>query len=357
MVNIADLSQTSMSNSPRHGLNRKSFKMAQEPDTTATWQQKMFADIGQFLFSNGLDPTPVNYDLAYQFCAAHNLDLVKAVRSEIETTGELAADAAERILASKASPIAVEALSALAEQIQVQAKGLTDIAIQSAEDAGTFHAELESNWIAGTDNSQILELTKTMVSRTRLAELQLREAHKELGLLKSSLADAQHAADTDPLTGLLNRRGFKRQLEKVLEPAISNGDPVSIAFCDIDHFKRFNDLHGHATGDRVLRYVALKLEKETEGAAFVGRFGGEEFVVAFSGLPLGEACNAIDQTRLDLSKRRLKSVTDNADLGCVSFSAGVSTLGVADTMTEMLRRADDALYRAKSNGRNRVEKE
>lgn len=355
MAHLAEQSRSSTPDSPRPEPNHKSGGQLPKLGRSATWQQKLFADVGQFLFSNGLDPTPANYDLAYQFCAAQNLDLVAAVRSEIETTGALAADAVERILATSAGPIAVEALSAIAEQIEVQAKGLSDIASQSAGDAGTFLAELEGNWVAGNDTSQIIELTKAMVSRTRIAELQLREAHNELGLLKSSLADAQHAADTDPLTGLLNRRAFKRQLEKVLESAVSNGERVSLAFCDIDHFKRFNDLHGHATGDRVLRYVASKLEKETEGAAFVGRFGGEEFVVALPNLSLDEAFKAIDKTRLDLSKRRLKSVADNADLGCVSFSAGVSTLGAADSMTEMLRRADDALYKAKSNGRDRVE--
>jgi diguanylate cyclase len=357
MAHLDEHSQSSMSRNSWHEQSHKSVERPIGQGTSVTWQQQLFADAGQFMFSKGLDPTPANYELAYQFCAAHNVDLVKAVRSEIEKTGGLAADAAERILATSAGPIGVEALSALTEQIQVQAQGLSDIAIQSAEDTGAFLADLEVKSIAENDTSQILEMTKAMMSRTRLAELQLREAHKELGVLKSKLDDAQHAADIDPLTGLLNRRAFKRELEKALEPAMNNGDPVSIAFCDIDHFKRFNDLHGHATGDRVLRYVASKLEKETEGAAFVGRFGGEEFVVAFSGLSLGEACKAIDQARLDLSKRRLKSVVDNADLGCVSFSAGVSTLGAADSMTEMLRRADDALYRAKTNGRNRVEQQ
>jgi diguanylate cyclase len=357
MAHLSEHSRSSLSSGPLIWLSHKSLEEPPGTGTSANWQQQLFANVGQFLFSNGLDPTPDNYDLAYQFCAANNLDLVKAVRSEIERTGTLAADAAEHILATLAGPIRVEALSALAEQIEAQATGLTDIAIQSASDAGTFRAELEGKCIPDNDTSQIIELTKAMVSRTRLAELQLRQAHKELGVLKSCLADAQHAADIDPLTGVYNRRAFKRHLDKVLEPAISNGDPVSIAFCDIDHFKRFNDLHGHATGDRVLRYVASKLEKETKGAAFVGRFGGEEFVVAFPGLSLGEACTAIDRTRLDLSKRRLKSVSDNTDLGCVTFSAGVATLGESDCMTEMLRRSDDALYKAKSNGRDRVEQE
>ena len=357
MAHLGEHSRSSLSSARSRWLSHKSVERPHGTGSPATWQHRLFADVGHFLFSNALDPTPGNYDLAYQFCAAHNLDLVKAVRSEIENTGALAADAAERILAASAGPIGVEALSVLAEQIEAQAQGLTDIALQSVGDAGTFRAELEAKCIAENDASQILELTKAMVSRTRLAELQLRQAHKELGLLKSSLAEAQHAADIDPLTGVFTRRAFKRHLEKALEPAMRNGDRVSIAFCDIDHFKRFNDLHGHATGDRVLRYVASQLEKETQGAAFVGRFGGEEFVVAFPGLSLNEACMAIDQTRLNLSKRRLKSVSDNADLGCVTFSAGVATLGESDCMTEMLRRSDDALYKAKSNGRDRVEKE
>jgi diguanylate cyclase len=193
-----------------------------------------------------------------------------------------------------------------------------------------------------------------MVARTRLAEAQLRHAQKQLSGLRSSLVDARRAADVDPLTELPNRRAFKRDLETLIERARASGEPLSLGFCDIDHFKKFNDAHGHETGDRVLRYVASTLAQAFESSGMVGRFGGEEFVVALPGMPLAAARDAIDATRQKLSSRHLFAATDHSALGTVGFSAGVTSLTADDGSAELLRRADEALYRAKSAGRDCV---
>ena len=127
-----------------------------------------------------------------------------------------------------------------------------------------------------------------------------------------------------------------------------------LGFCDIDHFKQFNDRHGHETGDRVLRYVAAALARAFDGRGIVGRFGGEEFVVALPDMTLADARAFIDAVRHKLAERHLYAATDNADLGSVAFSAGVTTLIDGDGSAELLRRTDEALYRAKAAGRNFV---
>jgi diguanylate cyclase len=156
------------------------------------------------------------------------------------------------------------------------------------------------------------------------------------------------------LTELPNRRAFKRDLEAMLETARHDGTPLSLAFCDIDHFKRFNDTFGHETGDRVLRYVAAHLSREFEKCGVVGRFGGEEFVVALPGLSLAQARKLVDHARADLAERNLKSQSDNSDLGQLTFSAGVTAMTDGDETADLLRRADESLYRAKDGGRNCV---
>jgi len=323
-------------------------------DDKPSWQQKMFMDVGTFLFDNRLDPTPNNYDLAFQFRMANNARLVASIRDEISRMGVLDGDAAERIFAECGGPISTEALSRFAERIEAQAEGLTSIATQSAGDASDFSKALEQECAAGGEVSAIVGLTQAMVARARHAEAQLLHAQKQLNGLRSSLVDARRAADVDPLTDLPNRRAFKRNLEALIEKAHATGKPLSLSFCDIDHFKKFNDTHGHETGDRVLRYVAATLSQAFEARGIVGRFGGEEFLVALPDLPIAQAREAIDATRKKLSDRHLFAATDHAALGTVTFSAGVTMIMEGDVSADMLRRADEALYRAKGAGRNCV---
>ena len=193
-----------------------------------SWQQQVFSDVGDFLFENRLDPTPNNYDLAFQFRAATNVHLITAIRTEIERSGVLDGDAAERIFAQSGGPVTVEILSGFAERIEAQASGLTTIARQSAGDAKEFSSALEQECAAGTEVAAIVELTHAMVARTRPAESQLRHAQKQLSGLKSNLVAAQRAADVDPLTELPNRRAFKRDLGKLIDTARSGDTPLSL---------------------------------------------------------------------------------------------------------------------------------
>lgn len=104
----------------------------------------------------------------------------------------------------------------------------------------------------------------------------------------------------------------------------------------------------------MLRYVAAALARAFDARGIVGRFGGEEFVVALPDMDLAEARTAVDAARHKLGERHLFAATDNTDLGSVAFSAGVTTLAEGDGSAELLRRADEALYRAKAAGRNCV---
>ena len=314
----------------------------------ASWQERVFNEVGSFLFGNKLDPTPDNYDLAFQFRAAQNHALVAAIRAELETKGALSADAADRIFEDHAGPISVDALAKMVADVGAHAEGLSGIAKKSGADAVAFGAALED---AG-DHATVMDLTRAMIQRTRAAEAELRKSTKELAGLRAHLAEAQHFADVDPLTELANRRAFKRELEKAL--AAADGKPVSLAFCDIDHFKRLNDLHGHETGDRVLRFVAQLMAKHFSKSGMAGRFGGEEFVGMFPGLDAVAAQVIVDKCRAALAELPLYAASSGDRIGAVTFSAGVAELREGEDMADLLRRADETLYRAKAEGRNRV---
>ncbi|MFM9978034.1 MAG: GGDEF domain-containing protein [Sphingomonadaceae bacterium] len=324
---------------------------APRAEPALSWQERMFRDVGEFIFTNGLYPSPDNYDLAWQFTTAANAQLVAAIRDEIATVGSLSADAAERIFTASAGPISPDMLAKMAGEIESQVSGLTGMVRQSGDDAAEFGSALEE---APHDVARVLDLTRAMVARTRTAEAQLRTSMKELDGMRAHLAEAQHFADVDPLTELANRRAFKRQLEKAITAAHADGQPLALAFADIDHFKKLNDRHGHETGDRVLRFVAQLMTKHFAETGFVGRFGGEEFVVMFPGLDAQAACAAVDACREALVKLPLYSRTTGDRLGAVSFTAGVALLGAGEDIASLLRRADETLYRGKNEGRNRV---
>jgi diguanylate cyclase len=323
--------------------------------TVQTWQERVFTEVGSFLSANHLDPTPDNYDLAFQYCAAQNMALVNAIRCEIENKGMLTVDAADRIFNENGGPVSVDALAAMAENIGTQMAGLSGIAQQSGQDAAEFRNALEANIADGApDAAAVMDLTLSMVVRTRAAEAELRKSTRELAGLRAHLAEAQHFADVDPLTELANRRAFKRDLERAIVECREKAQPLALAFCDIDHFKRLNDLHGHETGDRVLRFVAQLMAKQFGRKGTVGRFGGEEFVVMFPGCDPDAAGRAVDKCRAALADLPLYAASTGDRIGAVSFTAGVTMLAEGEGMADILRRADELLYRGKAEGRNRV---
>lgn len=154
-------------------------------------------------------------------------------------------------------------------------------------------------------------------------------------------------ATTDSLTGVLNRRAFFERAPKACSRAQA-GAPLSAILFDIDHFKRVNDLYGHDVGDRAICAVAQEAAAES---ATVGRMGGEEFAILLEGRGLNDALAAAERLRGKMSA--LQFETSHGPLA-ITCSFGVSAWEPADTIEQLLKRADVALYAAKSGGRNRV---
>lgn len=156
----------------------------------------------------------------------------------------------------------------------------------------------------------------------------------------------------DSFTGLLNRASFVDQLELALASAGRSGGDLSVALLDIDHFKQVNDQHGHAVGDRVLKSLARLLKQRLRRTDIIGRYGGEEFAVVVTGTRVEPAARVMDEIRTAFA-----ALTHETEAGklSVTFSCGFADFSHNRTAGRLLEAADQALYRAKAAGRNRIE--
>jgi diguanylate cyclase (GGDEF)-like protein len=158
---------------------------------------------------------------------------------------------------------------------------------------------------------------------------------------------------TDPLTEAYNREFLQQRLPPAVEQAERRGEPLSVAMIDIDHFKDVNDQFGHAIGDRVLAEVAARLRAAIRAGDLLVRYGGEEFLVLLPGADAIQAAEIAERMRLKMESDPI--ATDGAAIE-VRISVGVAELRRgSDTGSQLVRRADTALYAAKGRGRNLVE--
>lgn len=169
-------------------------------------------------------------------------------------------------------------------------------------------------------------------------------------------SDLQSAADHDSLTGLWNHGAILSVLKSELSRRQRTGSPLGVIMADIDHFKKINDTHGHLIGDAVLQEVSKRLASIVRPYDAVGRYGGEEFLIVFPGCSVPDLLAGAERLRRCIADRsvetRAAQIPVTLSLGIASIDPGQQEILNCEVF---LRRADDALYAAKSLGRNRVE--
>jgi two-component system cell cycle response regulator len=198
------------------------------------------------------------------------------------------------------------------------------------------------------------DLQARLVAAARITSLhrQLRDQRTELEGLNIELTAI---ARRDPLTGLANRRALREDLE-VLEARVARyGHRYCMAVLDVDHFKSYNDSYGHQAGDRILETIATALKNHARTGDTLYRYGGEEFLCMFPEQSLATGAQAIQRMRAGVERLAIPHLA--SPFGVLTFSAGLAMLEPGDTRSasDVLKEADEALYRAKQLGRNRVE--
>jgi diguanylate cyclase len=324
-------------------------------------RKALYEEVGSFIFAHDLDLTPLNFGLALDYITGNDLAVEKAVRAILRDRGRLTNGVAEQIIADqRAEELTPDTLGDMLEKVEANLDQLTGIANQSSSSAQDFGAALQKQAAelgrvdAEGTVSNLISLTRSMIDKTREVEAKMREGQKQTRLLQKNLESARKAAEQDHLTGLPNRRSFENTLREEAAVARETREPLSVAFCDIDHFKAINDTHGHDAGDRVLKFVAGLLAKISHDKCHVARHGGEEFVMLFRGLTVAEAAKVVDDARADMAERNLVDRKTGERMKQVTFSGGVADVFSYPEPRDALKAADRALYLAKEHGRNRV---
>ena len=325
-------------------------------------RKTLYEDVGSFLFAHDLDLTPLNFGLALDYITGNDLQLEKAVRAILNDKGKLSNGVAEQIIAEqRAEELTPDALNEMLDNVEANLNQMTGIADQSTSSAKDFGAALQKQAAELTKDStgsdtiaNLVSLTRGMIEKTREVEHRMREGQKQTHLLQKNLENARKAAEQDHLTGLPNRRCFENVLREECMRAQQNAEALTIAFCDIDHFKNVNDQHGHDAGDRVLKFVAGLLSKISGDKCHVARHGGEEFVMLFRGVTVADAAKIVDDARTDMAERNLVDRKTGERMDQVTFSGGVADVFAYPEPRDALKAADRALYLAKEHGRNRI---
>ncbi len=205
---------------------------------------------------------------------------------------------------------------------------------------------------------QLISSTAAMKERGESLNSKLDASRSEVDALKHNLERLREESQQDFLTGVLNRKALEQVLEEQLAYHADGKHDLTLLMIDVDHFKNFNDKYGHLLGDEVLKIVARALTYSVRGKDQVGRYGGEEFCVMLPETPLTGALKVAETIRNTIANRDLKRKDTGESYGQVTVSIGVSQFRPrTDTLETLIRRADDALYKSKHNGRNRVTQE
>jgi diguanylate cyclase len=308
--------------------------------------------------------TPENYAVWYMHVSGAHPDLSRAIDLLIGKRKGISAQDCRRLYERYVSHAEEErAVVQTSADVQSTVNEVLDMLSVAADQTAAYGAKLEdasgkldSTVPFETLKSVVVEVladTRRMEAQNQELEGQLRESSDQVAQLRANLETVRREAQTDALTGIANRKELDRALRQAIEEAHRSNQPLSLLMLDIDHFKQFNDNHGHQIGDQVLKLVARTLRESTKGRDLPARYGGEEFAIV---LPMTAAQNAMvvaEHVRKAVASKKIYRRSTEQNLGSITMSIGAATLREGEAMSELVHRADKALYRAKKTGRNR----
>jgi diguanylate cyclase len=252
--------------------------------------------------------------------------------SDLKIQGDLNLKMSNAVSLISKNIISGNDLSSLKNSVKVQLDALQNIVEEERQ-------------IVKAQENRVQQSVKVLANRVNELKLEAKE-------LRDKVQREREQAARDPLTGLYNRQAYNEKISELISSKEENRDNLCLLVWDIDHFKKFNDQYGHVVGDKVLSAVAEKLTKTLKSNYFLARYGGEEFVMILPKLCTNDAQEFAEYVRNEISNIMFmvkgKKIT-------ITVSCGITRSQVNDSTQSIFERADKALYRAKEEGRNRVE--
>ncbi|HEX2653368.1 MAG TPA: diguanylate cyclase [Xanthobacteraceae bacterium] len=308
---------------------------------------------------------PRNYEIWYTYATGHNPELNQEINDILGQQGTLSEMDVERIYERYLSPAHLtDQIGSVGHQVAdeiEQVMAMIDAAVGSASHYTESLANVTQKLGTAKDREGLRAIVESLVVTTKemekinqKLETRLTASKQEINQLQQNLETVRTESLTDPLTSLANRKYFEEALDKAVKEAIATNETLSLMLIDIDHFKKFNDMYGHLTGDQVLRLVALSVKQNVKGQDIAARYGGEEFAVILPQTVMRQAITVADHIRRAVMTKELMKRSTGEHLGHVTVSIGVASLHSGESMQACLERADACLYAAKRNGRNRV---
>jgi diguanylate cyclase len=307
---------------------------------------------------------PITFTLWYEHVAGMNARLSAALDALLAAQARIDDDTALRLFQEHVVPADEAAMRRISGELQRVMSGIADSASLTGNRADLFGVQLSGLSAALLSNdmalltpqlSEALAGTAEMKSSAEALQTNVAASQDEITRLRGDLNRARSEALLDPLTGILNRKGFDETLQALIAQPPAPGHAHCLVMLDIDHFKKVNDTHGHVMGDRVIQGVGAVLRSSVvEGRHAAARYGGEEFAILLRQSSIGDGARLAEAVRLRTKAMKIRHRNSPDVLFTVTLSGGVASMQPGDDASSLIARADAALYESKRAGRDRV---
>jgi len=328
------------------------------PDRNAAILKQVIPFMGKY----SLSATPVNYTVIYEYYSGNNpqlnQEIDKALLSEQAPTNDVLQDWFDSFLIDYDL---AEISQTQIDMVQI-ASQLSELTLQTEGNINQFDGSLnerQKELDSSMDSDSLASIVTELLSNTSSMQVamsqmkqQLNSTKQEISGLQDRLEEVSLEAVTDPLTGLMNRKGFTTAIEKAVAGFESSESSLSLLILDIDHFKKINDTYGHSVGDKVIKIVADTITKYTRNNDTACRYGGEEYAVLLLDTEQKHALLVAEKIRRMIESLKLKKTGSDEYLSRMTISVGIASFSSGLNINDFIDKADAALYQSKNSGRN-----